>query len=593
MSDYRAPIQDMRFLLFKVFNSESFWSSLLPESDLDSETVNAILEEAAKVCEQVVAPLNREADEQGCHLMDGKVQTPDGFTEAYQAFCEGGWGGLGGDPDYGGMGMPKSLVCVVEEMLQGASLSFGLAPMLTAGACLSILSHASEELKSLYLPKMYSGEWSGAMDLTEPHAGTDLGLIKTKAEPVEGDRFKITGSKIFITWGEHEMSENIVHLVLAKLPGAPDGSKGISMFLVPKFLPDAHGEPGERNAISCGALEKKMGIHGSATCVMNYDGAFGWLVGEENRGLQCMFTMMNYERLVVGIQAMAAAEHSYQTARDYARERVQGRSPKGVQASDQQADPIIVHPDVRRMLMLMKANNEASRAFYVYLAQYLDLAKFSEDKVKRQQAENRVALLTPVCKAFLTDLALDTSVTGQQVLGGHGFIREWGQEQLVRDIRITQIYEGTNGVQAMDLVGRKTVACKGALLAEYLADIYSFIAENENTLNDLEFYGPLRKSLQLMQSVTETVIKSAAEDADSSGAVAVDYLHLLGYVSYAYMWARMSCVLVGEDVDSDFMDSKVKTARFFFSKLLPKAEMLSESISSGSVPVMALSDDQF
>jgi len=592
MTDYRVPLQDMRFVLFDVFQSPQLWQSLAGLGEVDEDTANAVLEEAAKICEQVVAPLNREADEQGCHWSAGEVTTPEGFRNAYQVFNEGGWGGLGGNPEYGGMGMPKSLVSAVEEMLQGACMSFGLAPMLTAGACLALDAHGDETLKQTYLPKMYSGEWAGAMDLTEPHAGTDLGLIRTRAEPQADGSYRLYGTKIFITWGEHDMAENIVHLVLAKLPDAPAGTKGISLFLVPKFLPNADGSLGERNAFACGALEKKMGIKGSATCVMNFDGAQGWLVGERNQGLAAMFTMMNYERVVVGIQALGTAQWSYQNAVAYAKDRIQSRSPTGVQNPQQEADPLLVHPDVRRMLLTAKAYNEGSRAFYVYVAQWLDRAKFTDDDSLRQRAHNRVALLTPVAKAFISDVAFEAAVACQQVFGGHGYIREWGQEQFVRDIRITQIYEGTNGIQAMDLMGRKTVASKGALLAEYLAEIREFIAEEQAGLAALSLQQPLGDAVNKLERITNDLIARAAANPCDVGAAAVEYLHLLGHVSYAYLWAKMACAAnAGES--SAFADGKIKTAQFYFAHLLPRIEGLTASLERGSESVMALDAEQF
>ncbi|WP_077048405.1 acyl-CoA dehydrogenase family protein, partial [Pseudomonas sp. KK4] len=463
MADYKAPLRDMRFVLNEVFEVAKLWAELpaLAET-VDAETVEAILEEAGKVTSKSIAPLSRGADEEGCHWADGAVTTPAGFPQAYRTYAEGGWVGVGGDPTYGGMGMPKAVSAQVEEMVNSASLSFGLYPMLTAGACLSINNHASEELKAAYLPNMYAGIWAGSMCLTEPHAGTDLGIIRTKAEPQADGSYKVSGTKIFITGGEHDLTENIIHLVLAKLPDAPAGPKGISLFLVPKFMVNADGSLGARNAANCGSIEHKMGIQASATCVMNFDEAVGYLVGEPNKGLAAMFTMMNYERLGVGIQGLATGERSYQNAIEYARDRLQSRSPTGAQNKDKVADPIIVHPDVRRMLLTMKASNEGGRAFSTYVAMQLDTAKFSEDAATRKRAEDLVALLTPVAKAFLTDLGLETTVHGQQVFGGHGYIREWGQEQLVRDVRITQIYEGTNGIQALDLVGRKIVGSGGA-----------------------------------------------------------------------------------------------------------------------------------
>ena len=446
MPEYNAPLRDMRFLLNEVFDAPSMWAENARLAEVvDPDTADAILEEAGKIAANVLAPLNREADESGSKWVDGNVTAPAGFKEAYAMYSEGGWGGLGGNPEFGGMGMPKMLVGQVEEMIQGSNISFGLAPMLTAGACLSLNAHGSQELKDKYLANMYSGQWAGAMDLTEPHCGTDLGIIRTKAEPQADGSYLVSGTKIFITWGEHDMAENIIHLVLAKLPDAPAGPKGISLFLVPKVLVNEDGSLGERNTMGCGSIEHKMGIKGSATCVMNYDGAKGWLVGEENKGLAAMFTMMNYERVAVGIQGLGVAENSYQNAVTYANDRIQSRAPTGKQFPDKAADPIIVHPDVRRMLLTMRANTEGSRAFSTYASKWLDLSKFSDDEETKKHAEAMISLLTPVVKSFLTDLALESAVAGQQVFGGHGFIREWGQEQHVRDIRITQIYEGTNG----------------------------------------------------------------------------------------------------------------------------------------------------
>ena len=592
MADYRVPLQDMRFVLFDVLQSPRLWQSLKGLGEVDADTAAAVIEEAAKICEQVIAPLNREADEVGCQWADGEVTSPPGFREAYQVFNEGGWGGLGGNSAYGGMGMPKSLVSAVEEMLQGACMSFGLAPMLTAGACLALDAHGSDQLKALYLPKMYSGEWSGSMDLTEPHAGTDLGMIRTRAEPQADGSYRVNGTKIFITWGEHDMAENIIHLVLAKLPDAPAGTRGISLFLVPKFIPAADGSLGARNAFSCGALEKKMGIKGSATCVMNFDGAQGWLVGEVNQGLACMFTMMNYERVVVGIQALGTAQWAYQNAVAYARERVQSRSPTGPQNPEQEADPLLVHPDVRRMLLTAKAYNEGGRAFYVYVAQWLDTAKYTDDADLRARAQNRVALLTPVAKAFISDMAFESAVACQQVFGGHGYIREWGQEQFVRDIRITQIYEGTNGIQAMDLMGRKTVAADGALLAEYLTEIRDFITADATALAQLSLADSLNAAVNTLDDITRDLIARAAINPCDIGVAAVEYLHVLGHVSYAYLWAKMACTAKAGEA-SVFLDSKIKTAQFYFAHLLPRIEGLTASLKQGSGTLMAFADGQF
>ena len=593
MADYKAPLEDVRFLMKDVFQLPDFWQTLNNMDEAEESTADAILEEAAKVCEQVLAPLNREADEQGCQWQEGHVTTPDGFIEAYQTFCEGGWGGLSGSVEYDGMGLPKSLVAPVEEFVQGSCMSFGLAPMLTAGACLAINAHADDALKSLYLPKMYSGQWSGAMDLTEPHCGTDLGLIRTKAIPADDSTYQISGTKIFITWGEHDMAENIVHLVLAKLPDAPPGSKGISLFLVPKFLPDANGDIGERNGVNCGSLEKKMGIKGSATCVMNFDNATGWLVGEPHRGLMCMFTMMNYERLVVGIQGVGAAQASYQNAAEYALERTQGRSADGAQQPNAEADPLIVHADVRRMLMTARAWVEASRAFYIYVAQFLDLAKFGKDQATQSHAEQMVALFTPIAKAFITDVSFASAVECQQVLGGHGFIREWGQEQHVRDIRITQIYEGTNGIQAMDLIGRKTVATQGKLLKLFVDEVADYL-NGISSIDEVQPYAEkLQSSMHDLEAVTEEVVKQSTNDAHAGGAAAVDYLNLVGHVVYAYMWVKIVATIYENRLTSDFHQAKLSTADFYFHKLLPNTATLKQRILAGSGAVMSMKQDWF
>ncbi|WP_397451037.1 acyl-CoA dehydrogenase C-terminal domain-containing protein [Pseudomonas sp. NA-150] len=592
MADYKAPLRDMRFVLNEVFEVSKLWAELpaLAET-VDAETVEAILEEAGKVTGKSVAPLSRAADEEGCHWNDGNVTTPAGFPEAYKTYAEGGWVGVGGDPAFGGMGMPKVVSAQVEEMINSSSLAFGLYPMLTSGACVSINTHASEELKATYLPNMYAGTWSGSMCLTEAHAGTDLGIIRTKAEPQADGSYKISGTKIFITGGEHDLTENIIHLVLAKLPDAPAGPKGISLFLVPKFMVNADGSLGERNPVTCGSIEHKMGIQASATCVMNFDQAVGYLVGEPNRGLAAMFTMMNYERLGVGIQGLASGERSYQNAIEYARDRLQSRSPTGAQAKEKVADPIIVHPDVRRMLLTMKACNEGGRAFSTYVAMQLDTAKFSEDAEARQRADALVALLTPVAKAFLTDLGLETTIHGQQVFGGHGFIREWGQEQLVRDVRITQIYEGTNGIQALDLVGRKIVGSGGAYYKLFADEIRHFTATAGSEL--AEFSKPLNDALTTLDELTEWVLDRAAANPNEIGAASVEYLHAFGYMAYAYMWALMARAALGKEAQEDFYASKLGTARFYFARLLPRIHSLSASVKAGSESLFLLDASQF
>ena len=592
MADYKAPLRDMRFVLNEVFEVSKLWAELPALAEVvDEETANAILEEAGKVTAGSIAPLNRSGDEEGCSWDNGVVKTPAGFPEAYRTYAEGGWVGVGGAPEFGGMGMPKVIGAQVEEMVNSANLSFGLYPMLTAGACLSILNHASEELKAQYLPNMYAGVWAGSMCLTEPHAGTDLGIIRTKAEPQADGSYKISGTKIFITGGEHDLTENIIHLVLAKLPDAPAGPKGISLFLVPKVMVNADGSLAEKNALGCGSIEHKMGIKASATCVMNFDGATGYLIGEVNKGLAAMFTMMNYERLGVGIQGLALGERSYQSAIEYARERIQSRAPTGPVAKDKAADPIIVHPDVRRMLLTMKALNEGGRAFSSYVAMQLDTAKYSEDKATAQRADELVALLTPVAKAFLTDMALETTVHGQQIFGGHGFIREWGQEQLVRDCRITQIYEGTNGIQSLDLVGRKIVGSGGSYYKHFADEIKAFVASADASL--AEFTKPLAAAVQNLDELTAWVLDRAKGNPNEIGAASVEYLHVFGYTAYAYMWALMARAALGKEGQDEFYASKLGTARFYFARLLPRIHSLSASVKAGSESLYLLDAAQF
>jgi hypothetical protein len=594
MPEYNAPLRDMRFLLNEVFDAPKLWSENPRLAEVvDPDTADAILEEAGKIAAQVIAPLNREGDEHGSKWNDGKVTAAPGFKEAYATYCEGGWGGLGGNPEFGGMGMPKMLVGQVEEMIQGSNISFGLAPMLTAGACLSLNAHGSQELKDKYLPNMYSGVWAGAMDLTEPHCGTDLGIIRTKAEPQADGSFAISGTKIFITWGEHDMAENIIHLVLAKLPGAPAGPKGISLFLVPKVLVNEDGSLGEENTLSCGSIEHKMGIKASATCVMNYDGAKGWLVGEENKGLAAMFTMMNYERVAVGIQGLGVAENSYQNAVTYANDRIQSRAPTGKQFPDKAADPIIVHPDVRRMLLTMRANTEGSRAFSTYASKWLDLSKFSDDEEVKKNAEAMVSLLTPVVKSFLTDLALESAVAGQQIFGGHGFIREWGQEQHVRDIRITQIYEGTNGIQSLDLIGRKIAANGGAFFKVYAQEINDYIATQEDNANMAEFINPLKAALANLSDLTDWVMEKAQSNANEIGASSVEYLQVFGYTSFAYMYAMMAEKALEKEGSEPYYANKLATARFFTKRLLPRYISLSEAVKGGADCLYEMTADQF
>ncbi|WP_278938489.1 acyl-CoA dehydrogenase C-terminal domain-containing protein [Pseudomonas helleri] len=590
MPEFNAPLRDMRFVLHEVFQAPALWARLPALAEhVDADTADAILQEAAKVTSQLIAPLNRSGDEEGAQWHAGKVSTPQGFKAAYDTYIEGGWVGLSGNPDFGGLGMPKMLAVQFEEMLYAANSSFALYSALTSGACLAIDAHASATLKETYLPPMYEGRWAGSMCLTEAHSGTDLGLIRTRAEPRADGSFSLSGSKIFITGGDQDLTENIVHLVLAKLPDAPAGPRGISLFLVPKVLVNADGTLAQANAVSCGSIEHKMGIKASATCVINFDGAQGWLIGEANKGLAAMFTMMNYERLSIGIQGIGCAETSYQNARTYARERLQSRAPTGAVAPEKMADPIIVHPDVRRMLLSMKAMTEGGRAFASYVGQQLDLSKYSTDAQEQQDAAALVALLTPVAKAFFTDTGLDSCVLGQQVFGGHGYIREWGQEQLVRDVRIAQIYEGTNGIQALDLLGRKVIANSGVALRLFTAQIREFAAQPGKP-----YPHELLQAVQRLEDLSDWLQAQAKLNPNEIGAASVEYLQVFGYVAYAWLWARMADVAQGSlEADPAFYTAKLATARFYFKRLLPRIDSLEQSIRAGSESLYELDAASF
>ncbi|WP_321833079.1 acyl-CoA dehydrogenase C-terminal domain-containing protein [Pseudomonas kulmbachensis] len=590
MPEFNAPLRDMRFVLHEVFEAPALWARLPALADhVDADTADAILEEAAKVTGQLIAPLNRSGDEEGAQWQAGQVSTPKGFKSAYDTYIEGGWVGLSGNPEFGGLGMPKMLAVQFEEMLYGANSSFALYSALTSGACLAIDAHASHDLKSTYLPPLYEGRWAGSMCLTEAHSGTDLGIIRTRAEPQADGSFNISGSKIFITGGDQDLTENIIHLVLAKLPDAPAGPRGISLFLVPKVLVNADGSLGHGNAVSCGSIEHKMGIKASATCVINFDAARGWLIGEANKGLAAMFTMMNYERLSIGIQGIGCAEASYQNARTYARERLQSRAPTGAVAPDKMADPIIVHPDVRRMLLSMKAMTEGGRAFASYVGQQLDLAKFSTEPREQQEASALVALLTPVAKAFFTDTGFDSCVLGQQVFGGHGYIREWGQEQLVRDVRIAQIYEGTNGIQALDLLGRKVLANGGVTLRMFTAQIRDFATQPGKP-----YASELLEAVQRLEDLSDWLQARARVNPNETGAACVEYLHLFGYVAYAWLWARMADVAQRSlSADPAFYSAKLATARFYFNRLLPRTLSLEQAIRAGSDSLFELDAANF
>jgi alkylation response protein AidB-like acyl-CoA dehydrogenase len=594
MPAYHAPLRDMRFL-FNELADPARLRALPGCEEMTPDLVDPILEEAAKLCEEVLFPLNRPGDEEGCALENGVVRTPRGFPEAYAAFRDGGWAALACDPDYGGQGLPKSVSLLFEEMMCSANLSFGMYPGLSHGAYSALSKHGTDELKARYLPKLVSGEWTGTMCLTEPQCGTDLGLIRTRAVPQEDGSYAVTGNKIFISAGEHDLAENILHLVLAKLPDAPAGTRGISLFLVPKFLPGEDGRPGPRNAVTCTSIEHKMGIKASATCAMAFDGATGWLVGRPHKGLSAMFTMMNAARLSVGVQGLGLAEVSYQNAVAYAKDRLQGRALGGAAAPDKPADPILVHPDVRRMLLTMRAQIEGCRALAMLTAVEQDVATRHPDPAERQAADDFVQLMTPVIKAYLTDIGWETTATGMQVLGGHGYIREWGMEQYVRDARIAQIYEGTNGIQALDLVGRKMGAHAGRYLRRFFHPVLAFIEAKSEDPAMGEFVLPLSKAFGRLQQATAELARRGLSDPFEAGAGASDYLRLFGLTALAYVWARMAEVALAKQADdpTGFYRAKLTTARFFMQRLLPQAGPHFQAVLAGGAVLREMEDAAF
>lgn len=585
---YTAPLDEMIFTLKEVFDAPTFWQNTPSLSHVDTQTVEMILDEMAKFATSTLLPLNQSGDDEGAaYLGDGKVATPKGFKEAFDAYADGGWIGLGGDANYGGQAMPKMVSMLTEEMLFATNQSFALYPNLTVGASLCLLASGSEEQKALYLPKLYSGEWSGTMCLTEAHAGTDLGIIKTKATPNADGSYAITGTKIFITGGEHDLTKNIVHLVLAKTPNAPAGSRGISLFLVPKFLVNADGSLGERNHVQAGSIEHKMGIKASATCVMNFDNATGYMVGAENTGLASMFIMMNYERVTMGLQGLGASVLAYQNACIYAQDRLQGRADAGVKNADKAADPIIHHADVRRMLLNAKANSVASRTFAMYVARELDIAKFSDDETAKQAASAKVALLTPIAKAFLSDMAFNATIDCQQVFGGHGYIKEWGMEQIVRDTRISQIYEGTNGIQSLDLLGRKVVKDGGRTMMSFIDEIKACT----QNLADGELKAQTLSACDTVADLTTHLINIAQTDPNAINGSAVDYLHAVGYLCYAYMYVLI--VQACQDKTGEFYANKHRLADYFTARILPRLNAHAAMSKNGAGTIMAFESDFF
>jgi alkylation response protein AidB-like acyl-CoA dehydrogenase len=587
MGQYTAPLRDMQFVMHELLDVESELKALPAHADLDAETINQVLEEAGKFCSDVIFPLNQSGDIEGCTWHDGAVTTPKGFKQAYQKYVEAGWPALACDPQFGGQGLPMFVNNALYEMMNSANQAWTMYPGLSHGAYECLHEHGTPQQRSLYLPKLVSGEWTGTMCLTEPHCGTDLGILRTKAVPHGDGSYAISGTKIFISSGEHDLSANIIHLVLARLPDAPPGTKGISLFVVPKFLPDASGNPGERNGIQCGSIEHKMGIHANATCVMNLDDARGWLVGEPNRGLNAMFVMMNAARLGVGMQGLGLTEVAYQNSLAYAKERLQMRSLSGVKAPEKAADPIIVHPDVRRLLLTQKAYAEGGRAFAYWTALQLDKELSHQDEAVRKESADLVALLTPVIKAFITDNAFEATNHGLQVFGGHGFIREWGMEQYVRDARINMIYEGTNAIQSLDLLGRKVLGDMGAKLKKFGALVTEFVEQEGVKPEMQEFINPLADIGDKVQKLTMEIGMKAMANPDEVGAAAVPYLRTVGHLVYSYFWARMARIALDKKDSGDiFYQSKLATARFYFAKLLPETASTIRAARAGAKSMM-------
>jgi hypothetical protein len=596
MPIYKAPVEDVSFLLNDVFQIDRY-DNLPGFSDASSDVREAILGEAAKLSEEVLQPLNRVGDLEGCTRHDdGSVATPKGFKEAFKQVSEGGWLGLSAPTEYGGQGLPVTLSQAVNEFQISANMAFSMYGGLTMGATAALLVHGTDEQKKTYVPKMIAGKWTGTMNLTEPHCGTDLGLLRTKAVRQADGSFRITGTKIFISAGEHDLADNIIHLVLARIEGAPAGIKGVSLFVVPKVLVNADGSLGARNGVTCGSIEHKMGIHGNSTCVMNYDNATGWLIGEENKGMQGMFVMMNEARLGVAVQGLAQSEVAYQNAVAYARDRLQGRALTGVKAPDKPADPIIVHPDVRRTLLTIRAFNEAARALVLWTALKSDVAHRSSDPKDRQEADDHMGLLTPVLKGFLTDNGFANAVAAQQMYGGHGYIAEQGMEQFVRDSRIAMIYEGANGIQALDLVGRKLPRDGGRAIMAFFTEVGTYCKEHGGDEAMKAFIAPLSNGLGHLQQATTWLMQNAMMKPDNAGAAATDYLQLFGFVSLGYMWAKMAKVTldkIAASGETAYLKTKLVTGRFFMERMMPETALHLARIQTGAGTTMELAAEAF
>jgi len=597
MPTYVAPLQDMRFALREVLDFDKHYAALPSADDATPEVVDAILDEGAKFAQAVLSPLNAVGDQQGCRWDAGEVHTPEGFREAYQQFVDGGWPSIAQSADAGGQGLPESLGTIISEMNGTANWSWSMYPGLSQGAMNTIDAHGTADQKQHYLRRLVSGEWTGTMCLTESHCGTDLGLLKTRAEPQDNGSYAITGQKIFISAGEHDMADNIVHIVLARLPDAPAGTRGISLFIVPKFSVDAAGDMGVRNAVTCGSIEHKMGIHGNATCVLNFDGAQGFLIGPPNRGLNCMFTFMNAARIGTAMQGLAHAELAFQGSLDYAQDRLQMRSLSGPALPDKPADPIIVHPDVRRMLLTQKAFAEGNRMFIYHCAKLVDISHQGATDEAKAVAEQELALLTPIAKAFMTETGFESANLGLQVFGGHGYIQEWGMEQNVRDARIAMIYEGTTGVQAIDLLGRKVLGSQGQILRVFTRQIHQFCEEHADDPRMARFVRPLAKLNREWSDVTMRIGMAALQSREEAGAASVDYLMYSGYIVLAYFWAQAASAaqrqLDADSGDATFLSAKLFTARFYYERLLPRTRTLAVTMNSGADNLMELDPSHF
>lgn len=598
MPAYKAPLRDIKFVMDELLDTPAHYASIPEFAEVAThETVDMVINAGAQFCEEVLSPLYREGDKGCVRHEDGSVTTPKGFKEAYKQYVEGGWPSLSHKEAHGGQGLPESLGIVISEMVGSSNWAWGMYPGLSHGAMNTIELHGTPEQKEVYLTKLVSGEWTGTMCLTEPHCGSDLGILKSKAEPNADGSYSISGTKIFISAGEHDMVDNIVHIVLARLPGAPEGTKGISLFIVPKFLPKADGSVGERNAVSCGSIEHKMGIHGNATCVMNFDGAKGWLIGPENKGLNCMFTFMNTARIGTALQGASAAEASFQGALAYAKDRLAMRSLTGPKAPEKAADPIIVHPDVRKMLLTQKAFAEGGRALIYLTAQQADLVKHGETEEIRKAADETLGFLTPIAKAFLTEIGYEATNLGVQVFGGHGFIAEWGMEQLVRDTKIACIYEGTTGIQALDLLGRKVLMTQGASLRNFTKQIHKFCQAEEGNAELAHLIKPLAEINKEWGDLTMKIGMAAMKNRDEVGSASVDYLMYSGYAVLAYLWARMAKVsqdaLAAGTSEEAFYKAKLTTAKFYFARVLPRTKGHAASMVAGADTLMDLAEEDF